>query len=107
MGVFMKNLVICDKCKNNFMLDTSKIRIKHLKNEVDQYYFICPNCKHKFIFMYKSKEIKQNLNKMNALKVIIAKRIKTKNDISKLIDNYNVLYKKNLELSKKYKNIYG
>lgn len=103
----MKNHIICDECKKEFIFKINKIRVKNLGNGIEQHYLTCPYCKHKFIFMYKSEEIKKNLYEMECLKKIIARELKNKNDISKLFNEYEKLYNENLKLSEKYKQIHG
>lgn len=97
----------CDECKKDFKFKKNKVRVKNFNNGVQQHFFKCPHCKHKFIFMYQDEEIRNNLNEMDDIKEVIQEKLKLKKDVQVLIDKYEKLYCRNLDLSEEYKKIYG
>ncbi|BFN04375.1 hypothetical protein [Clostridium tetani] len=107
MATFKNPVVTCDKCGKDFKLKQNRLKIEIVKENIERTYFKCPKCKHKFIVMYKDQEIKENLKKMDNIKVQIQKSINEKKNTKKLIGRYEELYYSNLEISEKYKSLYG
>lgn len=66
-----------------------------------------PKCKHKFIVMYKDEEIEENLKEINNIKIKMQELLREKRDVEKLMQQHKKLQCKNLEISEKYKNLYG
>ncbi len=104
----VKNPILnCDECGKDFKLKQGRIRTENVAEEIERTYFKCPKCKHKFIVMYKDAEIKENLKEMDNIKIKIQELLKEKKDVSKLMQQYKKIHCKNLDISEKYKKIYG
>ncbi|EQB3101459.1 hypothetical protein ACYIU4_002822 [Clostridium botulinum] len=106
MAISKNPVVTCDNCEEEFKLKQNRIRIETIEEEIERTYFKCPNCKHKFIIMFKDKEVKENLKEMDKIKLKIQESLKNKKDVGNFIDKYEKLYYRNLEISDKYKSLY-
>jgi len=100
-------VVECDECKHSFKLKPSKIKTEKVGEEVERTYFICPKCKYKFIVMYQDNEVKKNLKEMDNIKIKVQELLENKKDVGSLIKYYKKVYYRNLEISNKYKEVYG
>ncbi|BDR66732.1 hypothetical protein K144313037_p20060 (plasmid) [Clostridium tetani] len=107
MATFKNPVVTCDKCNKDFKLKQSRLKTEIVAEGIERTYFKCPKCKHKFIVMYKDKEIEENLKEMDSMKVQVQKLINEKKDTKKLMERYEELYYRNLDISEIYKSLYG
>lgn len=98
----------CDLCKKSFKIKPKMIKEIKLTNEVTKLSFKCPHCKHEFVVSYKDNEVEENIKIMNG----IAEEIKNKNkfepmELETLTEKFNKLKQRNLEVSNRYKAIFG
>ncbi|MBU3171351.1 hypothetical protein [Clostridium estertheticum] len=107
MATVKHQIVDCDECNHKFKLKPSITKTEKIGEEVERTYFKCPKCKHKFIVVYKDKEFNNNLIEMDKLRER-ATGLSLSNEIfKKLMNSYNKLHGRNLEISNTYKKIYG
>lgn len=107
MSTVKHPVVTCDECKHKFKLKPSKIKIEKVTEEVERTYFVCPKCKHRFIVIYKDKELNDNLIKMESIRKKAGKLNPKKKEFKELLDKYNELYERNLKISNQYRKVYG
>ncbi|MBU3208519.1 hypothetical protein KPL28_02580 [Clostridium algidicarnis] len=107
MGPFKNPIVTCDKCNKDFKLKQSRLKTEIVAEGIERTYFKCPECKHKFIVMYKDEEVKENLVEMDSLKEVMQEMTNEKKDTKELKVICEKLYVKNLETNDKYKELYG
>jgi len=107
MATVKNPIVTCDKCNKEFKLKQSRLKTKIVAEGIERSYFKCPECKHKFIIMYKDKEIKENLKEMDNIKIQIQELLKSDKSTENLIEQYEKLYYRNLDISENYKSLYG
>lgn len=98
----------CDYCGKQFKLKAKMIREKKITDEITKLSFKCPKCKGDFAVSYKDKEINENIKIMND----IAEEIKNKDkfepmELDTLTEKFNKLKQRNLEVSNRYKAIFG
>ncbi|ARC85649.1 hypothetical protein U732_1115 [Clostridium argentinense CDC 2741] len=107
MATLKSTIVNCDECNKDFKLKQGRIRTENIAEGIERTYFKCPYCKSKYIVMYQDKEVKENLKDMDNIKIRVQELLKEKKDVKILIEKYEKLYYRNLEISNKYKEIYG
>lgn len=106
MATFKNPVVTCDECEKEFKLKQSRIKVEVVAEEIEKSYFRCPKCKHKFIIMYKDREVKENLKEMDNIKIQIQELLKNHKNVECLIEQYEKLYYRNLDISENYKSLY-
>lgn len=107
MATVQYKTVICDECNHKFKLKPKIMKIKEIAEGVEKHSFLCPKCKHQYVVMYQDQEFKNNLNRMEVIR-LQASNLKINNDDYKtLLNEHNKLQIRNLEISTQYKKIYG
>lgn len=107
MGKGQYTTVICDECRHKFKLKPKIMKIKEVAKDIEKTFFLCPKCKHQYIVMYQDQEFKNNLNEMDVIRKLLSESKSDDKENKILTDKYNKLYKRNSEISKQYKKIYG
>lgn len=107
MATVKYKTVTCDECKHKFKLKPKIMKIKEVAKDIEKHFFLCPKCKHQYVVMYQDQEFKNNLNRMEVVRSQASKLKIDNDDYKSLMDEYSALYKRNLEISKEYKKIYG
>lgn len=92
----------CNECGHEFKLKPSIVKLKKVSDNLDRTYFKCPKCKHEYTVIYQDQEVKDNLLKMAKLREAQTNAI----DIDDNLKRYDNLYKRNLSISKSYKDKY-
>lgn len=106
MGTEQYTTVSCDECTHKFELKPKIMKITEVAKDIEKTFFLCPKCKHEYVVMYQDQEFKNNLNEMNVIRKLLSESTDD-NENKLLTGKYNKLYKRNSEISKKYKKIYG
>lgn len=73
----MSRLVSCDKCKEEF---EAELKIKKLSDGIEENYFKCPECGHKYIAFVTDKKVRKEQQQIRQMYQEL-KGIKNKNDI--------------------------
>ena len=100
--------IICDVegCKHQFNLSDKDIKKHWLDKDesIEETYFICPKCKHKYVISITDNEIRESIiacagieNEIRTLSDAVTSLINNKNKI------LNIVKKKSLELEKQWK----
>lgn len=98
----------CDYCGKEFKLKAKMIKEKKVTDQVTKLSFKCPKCKGDFAVSYKDKEINENIELMNKISEEIKKKDKWEPmELDNLLTRFNNLKQRNLELSSRYKAIFG
>ncbi|KIL06605.1 hypothetical protein SR42_15810 [Clostridium botulinum] len=97
--------VICDKCQKEFNLSEKNVK-KHWinkDNQIEETYFICPKCKHKYVISITDADVR---NIIKSCKGIESEIRKLSDSVTKLLKNrdaiLSVAKKKSLELEKQW-----
>jgi DNA replicative helicase MCM subunit Mcm2 (Cdc46/Mcm family) len=107
MATVQYKTATCDECNHKFKLKPKIMKVKKIGKSVERSYFLCPKCKHEYVVMYQDQETKDNLKRMEGIKVQASKLKINDKDYISLMSEYDTLYKRNLEISKEYKKLYG
>ena len=99
--------VTCDECNHKFKLKPKIMKVKNVAEGIEKHYFLCAKCKHQYVVMYKDQEFKNNLNEMEIIRSLLSKLETTNEEVKPLMNKYDILYNRNLEISKGYKKLYG
>lgn len=101
--------VSCDKCSYEFKVKPGKVRTKFITNEIEKMYFKCPKCRKEYIVAYRDKEVLNNTIRIHS----ITRQIRqgqgklSEYEFEALQNEFEGLKQRNLELSNRYKAIYG
>lgn len=101
--------VCCDKCGNEFKIKPGKVKTKFITNEIEKMYFKCPECRKEYIVAYRDKEVMTNTTRL----ISITRQIRqgqgklSEYEFEALQNEFEGLKQRNLELSNRYKAIYG
>ena len=97
MNTYQK--VVCDECSKEFNLSEKNIKKHYLEKDkaIEETYFMCPKCKHKYVISVTDEEV---INLMNNSMLISMKA----NDLLKISkDMMKKAREKSLELEKQWK----
>ena len=95
-------MIVCNKCKESF---ERKIEVEKVKGDIERAFFICPNCKEKYIAFLTNEKIRNKQEKIKKLwfKFSRAKGIGEQVMISKKINKLSEEIKKDMKyLESKY-----
>lgn len=107
MATVQYTTVKCDKCNHNFKLKPKIMKVTKVSDDIEKHFFLCPKCKHEYVVIYKDQEFKENLNLIEIIQSQTSKLKIDSEDYKSLLNEYEKLYKRNLEISRQYKKIYG
>lgn len=107
MATVQYEKVKCDKCNHKFRLKSKIIKRANVIKDIEKHYFLCPKCKHQYVIVYKNQEFKENLKQIEIIESQASKLEIDSENYRVLLNRYEKLYKRNLEISKTYKFIYG
>lgn len=82
-------IVNCDECKKDFEVD---VKVKKIKDDIENTYFICPTCEHEYVAYYTNAKIRKKQEEISKL----VKKIKLNKDVGigiELNKKYNKLNK--------------
>lgn len=57
-------MIVCNKCKESF---ERKIEVEKVKGDIERTFFICPNCKEKYIAFLTNEKIRNKQEKIKKL----------------------------------------
>jgi NAD-dependent SIR2 family protein deacetylase len=107
MATVKNPIVTCDECKKQFKLKPKRIEKEKVVEGIDRTFFKCPYCKRKYVVTYEDGEFKQNISDMKVLREEMANVQLDTVEYKAALKEYDELYKRNIEISKGYKKIYG
>lgn len=99
--------VKCDECDNNFKLKPKIMKVTKVSKDIEKHFFLCPKCRHEYVVIYKDQEFKVNLNLIEIIRLQASNFKIDSEDYKSLLNEYEKLCKRNLEISRQYKKIYG
>lgn len=100
-------IVTCDDCRKQFKLKINRIFKEKVIKNIERSYFVCPHCKRKYIIGYEDQEVKDNISKIHNIREQRNELTPDSEESNLLLEEHNKLHKRNIEISNKYKSIYG
>lgn len=108
MATVKYQVVKCDECNHEFKLKPKIVKVEKINDEgVERHYFLCPKCNHRYIIMYQDQEYRDNLKEMEIIRQKASELRTYDMRYDRLLDQHNRYSNRNMEISKKYKQIYG